>query len=374
MKDLETKIEALREECVECGLCMENCLILTEIDEFPDKIAERKVTAEEAYSCCLCRLCEAVCPQELSPMALFAKGRREAIAEDKINIDEFAYLLPDRENGLQLYRQFHHIDYDDLQKGREQSTTAFFPGCTLLTYTPELLRKIMANLEEAQGPLGFMDDCCAHPLHQMGLDDRAETYQTALRKKMQDHGIHDLILACPNCYNVLKPLLSDLDIRCHTIFEKLGPTTKAGKETTCVIHDVCPDRFDGIFKQQMTEALTKAGYKVVSPEHSGPESTCCGSGGQISHFRPEFRQKLLEDRMELAKAAHGEMVVAPCINCVLNLSELSEETGLPVYHALNLLLDEKPNYGDVKKNAARMYESPEGMEAWYRMQIPPDND
>lgn len=372
MPDDKRLIEEIRENCIECGLCLEGCLIMSELEEMPAQLALREISAEEAYSCCLCGLCEAVCPEGLQPIALFRNGRCQAVQTGAIDVREFSYLMPDRPNGQSAYRAYQNITYDDLLAVNEIATTAFFPGCTMLTYAPELLRTTMDALTETCGPLQLLTECCGHPLRQMGLNRRATNYEQMVCRKMKERGVKDLIIACPNCYYTLRALLADSGIRLHTIFDRLPAGVPAGSTTTCIIHDVCPDRFDGIFKEQMSTALKQAGYTIKEPSNSGNASRCCGSGGQVSHHRPDFREKLLAERLATAEAAGGDLLVCPCMSCVLNLSEKSAE--LPVYHGLNLLLNEKSDYSDVKKRAAAMFETAAGLAIWEEAMAAPDPD
>ena len=368
MSDHLACIEDIRSSCSECGLCAEGCQLLTEIGQSPLEIASRAVTAQEAFGCSLCGLCESVCPQELHPIALFAHGRREVMAAGAIDRDDYCYLMPDRPNGLSAYRQFEQIDYAGL--GTAGSAQVFFPGCTMQTYTPKLLRAAMARLEDANGPVALSLDCCGKPLRQMGLDSRAARYEAQVVKDLQERSTREVIVACPGCYYALKKLLAATDIGVVTVYERMGSVAKTATPAACLVHDTCPDRAGGVFQRQLRDKLKEAGYTIREFEHSGAEARCCGSGGQVSHFRPDFRDTLLTERVAEARRCGGERIVSACASCVLNLSEKSDD--LPVFHGLNLLLGLEEDYSAVKTRAGEMFQTEEGVLLWYEMMAADD--
>lgn len=368
---------SIAEQCIGCGICREDCMLLQEIDEDPAAIALRGPTMDEAYACFLCNQCEAVCPLNLSPGRMFAERREEAVQSGEIDIEEFRYMFPDRPlNIMGMFRRQNKVDYQDLNQ-RTPGKVGFFPGCTMMTYASGMTRKVYQTLAETYPDLVFMPDCCAKPFYQLGMEDRGEKYRTRLKSKINDLGIKLLVTACPSCYYELQEVLAAQGVEIVTVYEALKGSFQSRKDleakrVKCTIHDSCPDRLEGIFGQQVRAALRDASYEVVEMPHSLDTSFCCGSGGQVSHFRPDFAEEVVKRRLQEAQDTKAEILVAYCLNCVLNLSR--NPSGFTIKHALNLLLDVDEDYDGLKNRVQEMFSGPDGEEIWQEIMAEPERN
>lgn len=366
---------SITEQCIACNLCCEDCLLLEEIGEDPAAIAARGATVDEAYACFLCGQCEAVCPVNLSPGKMFASRRKDAVQAGEIDIDEYRYMFPDRPlNVMSMFRQLNKIDYQDFNQ-TSPGRVGFFPGCTMLTYAPDLTRKVYAALTEIYPDLVFVTDCCGKPLSQLGTQLRAEKSRHHINNKLNHLGIKHLVTACPNCFYELQEVLEDQEIKVVTVYEILkGPIQNQPspgiKPAKCTVHDSCPDRFQEIFGQQVREALRKANYEVLEMAHNHATTFCCGSGGQVSHFRPDFTGRVIDRRLQEAQDTGAEILVAYCLSCVLNFCK--NPSGLKVKHALNLLFDVDEDYDGLKNKAKEMLAGPDGEEIWLQIMAEPE--
>jgi Fe-S oxidoreductase len=353
----------IKENCIECGLCADSCAFLTEIGQSPLTMAKRGITVSEAFSCSLCGVCEAVCPQGYSPRKVFADRRNEALKDGEFDIDEYRYMFPDRRNNMMnVFRKYCGIDYSDIDSFSEVET-CFFPGCTLMTYSPGLTRSIFDHLKKSCGCLGMWTECCGKPLDQMGLQQRFKDTQERLRKFVQDHNVKRIIVACPGCYYDLLEVFQSCNVVIQTVYEVLNFINKEpneGKQYT--IHDACPDRFTGKFGEEVRQALKQCNFSIVEMKHTRANTICCGSGGQISHFRPDLTEQLVKLRQDEAKQAGADILVGYCLSCVLKYNK--KNTDVPVTHALNLLLGVKEDFKGAKERANEMVSGPDGEKKW----------
>jgi hypothetical protein len=132
-----------------------------------------------------------------------------------------------------------------------------------------------------------------------------------------------------------------------------------------------PVRTDsGIFGKQVRAALHNASYPVVEMEHNLDTTFCCGSGGQVSHFRPDLAEEVVERRLQEAQDTGAEILVAYCLSCVLNFCK--NPSGLKVKHALNLVLGVDEDYDGLKKKAQEMLAGPDGNEIWQQIMSEPE--
>lgn len=371
LKESKAK-DSITDNCTACGACRQECLLLEEIGEDPTAIARRDIASEEAFSCSLCQLCQAVCPEGLYPGGMFAEGRAAAIEEGCFPIADYRYLFPDRKiNSCSLYREKYGISYDDLPVDRE-AQAAFFPGCTLLTYSPRLTRASFLRLQSSWPSLALLLDCCGKPLYQMGLVDRGSSYTRYLKEKLAQLGVKSLITACPNCYYQLKGDLEAGGVEVKTVYEAwrgnpgaLSSEAQAMAVVPVTVHDSCPDRFEGIFGAEARRLLRGLGLDLKEMAHNRKETLCCGSGGQVTHFRPELAEAVTKRRLEEAEASGAEMLVGYCLSCVLNFAKF--DSSLKVKHLLNLVLGVDEDYARVKSRAQALFEGPEGEENWERL-------
>lgn len=362
---MENKVRELADKCIECGLCGKSCPLLAELGESPGKVAARGATAWEAFSCALCGSCEAVCPAGLSPKDLFAAGRRAAVAAGEFKVDDYRYLFPDRENNLMnVYRRSSGIDYGDIA-AKGEAASCFFPGCTLMTYAPELTREVYARLRDGRGCDGVIVECCGKPLTQLGLPQRASAAAGRLLASLGEHRVRELIVACPGCYYELRPLLADTGIILRTVYEAIEPPAAAATGGLCTVHDSCPDRFEGIFGRQVRELLAGCGFSTVEMAHCKENTSCCGSGGMISTFRPDFTAELVGRRLAEARATGAGLLVSYCVSCTAKFAAAAD--GIRADHALSLLLGRRDDFAAAKKRMAAMLEGPGGAELWARV-------
>ena len=353
----------ISEKCVSCGLCSNCCSLLTEIRQSPLVMEQRGITAIEAFSCSLCGACETACPQGCSPKKMFADRRNEAVRTGEIDIAEYRYLFPDRKNNvMNAYRDYCGTNYHDLNSFNEIET-CFFPGCTLMTYSPDLTRGIFANLKASGNCQGMWTDCCGKPLEQLGLQQRFIETQKRLIKFVQDHQIKRIIVACPGCYYNLLNVFPTGKVVIQSVYEVLNfPKPAAGKDHYYTIHDSCPDRFNGKFGSEVRQALHQCHFSMVEMIHNRKNTICCGSGGQLAHFRPDLTEQLVKLRQTEARQAGADVLVGYCLSCVLKYD--NQESGIPVTHALNLLLGLKEDFRGAKKRARDMISGPEGEKKW----------
>ncbi|QDR81673.1 (Fe-S)-binding protein [Sporomusa termitida] len=358
-------MDMLAKDCVECGKCTALCQFLAQTGESPARIAGRGASVTEAFSCSLCGACEAVCPLGLSPRQLFACRREEAVRQGEFDSNEYRYLFPDRPNNvMNMYRRCYGVDYGDIENAGSGGTW-FFPGCTLLTYSPGLTRAVFYRLQADVDCRGFWTACCGKPLRQLGLRPRAEALQGQLQEFLQQHNITRVITACPGCYYELEPVFQACNVSVRTVYEmlKLAPTDRNSK-IKCTVHDACPDRFARRFGRQVRQALAQAGFSLREMQHSGAQAICCGSGGQLSHFRPDLTEQLVQARLAEARQSGADILIGYCLSCVL---KLEGKAAMPVTHALNVLLAISEDFKGAKARAGQMLAGAAGERLWAEM-------
>ena len=95
------------------------------------------------------------------------------------------------------YRAIYGVGYPEFvslaqaaEHGPGLADTVFFPGCSLVSYAPELTRKVGRWLTAAGVSWALSDDCCGSPLMSAGLFDRAAALRGRILEQMRAAGRH----------------------------------------------------------------------------------------------------------------------------------------------------------------------------------------
>ena len=109
----ERDLDALLEDCTQCGLCREVCIVET--------LGAHSITSllcgEEQYSswlCSSCWRCQEVCPQGVDIHAIIMEKRREeepppGHEANLVNVLSFGYALP-VDDSIDDLRHFHGLE------------------------------------------------------------------------------------------------------------------------------------------------------------------------------------------------------------------------------------------------------------------------
>jgi fumarate reductase (CoM/CoB) subunit B len=353
------KIEQFSAACTGCGACSRNCFMLDEASMHVGAIAHQVLTRQTlekvfdlVWNCALCGLCSQKCPLNLEPALIMEQIREVLISrqENQTFMSETTSMQVDRVwNYFSLYRDTYAISYDGLK--RDQYDTFFIPGCSLSCFAPSLIRKAFQWLEEQGIEVGFSDTCCSKPLSSLGLKQRADQMLEALRNKMKNEKIKQIITSCPNCHRTFKEYFAGSIevVSIFTLLEKAGVRIETSGTTS--VHDPCPDRNDKTARETVRSLLQG---EAVEMEHYGRQTLCCGSGGIVSLFSPDICERRAAIRMIEQDECGADVCVTTCLACSHRLNR-SGEQGRAV-HLLELVFGESVNYDEVATRSRQMWE------------------
>lgn len=279
------------DNCIHCGKCTKNCSFLS---KYNTDIGNTEKLQELAYHCFLCGKCSEVCPVGIDGRGIVLNMRQE-ITEKAGKVPEKGYdmLLLEKKN--YLFRNYRHA-----------GKSALFPGCNFPSFYPETTKKLISILDEHG--IGVIFDCCGKPVAELGLKEREEKIIADMEKRLQQAGVTELIMACPNCYHFLKGRLIGVSI--ISVYEKLGELG-IGKEIEKDISVFlpCPDRREKELLEKI-EPFIAGEVKIIT------EASCCGLGGCSSIKEPELAKGMAES---LRQAGYEE-ICTYCGSCAGNLT------------------------------------------------------
>ena len=140
-------------------------------------------------------------------------------------------------------------------------------------------------------------------------------------------GAESVVTSCPGCTIGLRKIngIEPLHIIEH-LYESKGIShlrfRPSSHEIRIALHEPChlkrvvgPHVID--YAHQILSAIP--GVKVVDMEGS---SECCGGGGGVASGYPALAAKQAASKVQNARYARADILIAPCPFCVLNLSHV----------------------------------------------------
>jgi len=320
----------MAKECTSCGECVHTCVFLQQ-QGTPAAIATRGKAESNllsAFGCSLCGLCDAVCPEQLSPSAMFISMRQEAQAATLVDLKTYSpWLNYEKLGGFALFRR------DIIPAG---CSTVFFPGCSLPGTRPDSVRGLYRLLTQHDPAIGLVLDCCGKISHDLGLSERFNMLFAKLANRLKHKGVTRILTACPGCSKILRKYGQNFEV--VSVYEAL--LKGQGAENSVIIdsernpvvvtiHDPCPARFDVNQQQAVRQLATSCGYRIEELPSSGSHTRCCGQGGMVEGCVPGTVKK--EATMIGAEAA-GRPLVSSCGACCDTLGSVT-----PTVHIADLL-------------------------------------
>lgn len=258
--------EKLTETCIHCGCCAAVCGFLKKYRLDLQGFAEHP---ELAYHCFLCGDCCRVCPRDISGREVALAMRRENVENNGGRIAEKGYAALIAEKKNYLFRN---------QKAADRRSV-LFPGCNFPSFFPETTEYLVKLLKET-ADIGVLYDCCGKPISELGLAKEDAHGLAALKKRLADLGIEEIIVLCPNCYHFLKPRL---EIPVVSIYGKLAELNLGGKITEDKAHLFvpCPDKGTLELEKSLLPFFTGETENIRGIQ-------CCGLGGCAAGKEPEI--------------------------------------------------------------------------------------
>jgi Fe-S oxidoreductase len=347
---------------------------------------------EVVYNCQMCGACDTSCKYSMDMEVI------EPINEIRISCVESGHTNPALERVINNLRKKGTMvpgakaRRGDWAKGldlkdftREKVDVIYHVGCQtsfnpdmwkLAQGTAKLLKKAGVNF----GIGGANELCCGGRAYQMGYKadflKQAEANLEAIRKS----GAKTLVTGCAEGYFTFKVLYDKYNLKgklevLHTseymarlIQEgKLKPTKKV--EMTVTYHDPChlgrqgepyihwkgkeiigqvrtfdpPKEYRrgtyGIYEPPRDVLKSITGLKLVEMDRIKEYSWCCGAGGGVGEFNPEFSMWTALERIKEAENTGASAIVTACPWCIKNFNEAIAQKGsnLKVFDVIELL-------------------------------------
>ena len=329
-------------QCTQCGSCTEACTSLEAADmtlgeiatallraerdanskeELYARIAENPQLIQAVRSCFFCTTCKNTCFAHNDVCKLIYHARVDFQRLGLIPRDAWSSVQVDQEWDIfSAYRAIYGMDLTDLTRhvtteehGAETDCElAFFPGCSMAAYAPDLTREICAAVEELGGKTTLIDHCCGSPLKSAGFYDRAEALCDRIANELKSSGAKRLICVCPCCANEMVPTIARHGLNIETVrlaafLTEHGFIPKRDlPQTPLCLSKSCQDR-DGSYLEETCAVLG------IDPQTPTVFKGCCGAGGAVGAYDPDRQAQQATNKLSLAQS--GSTVISMCPTC-----------------------------------------------------------
>jgi Fe-S oxidoreductase len=283
------QIAQVRSTCTDCPRCVAECTFLKKYGT-PGKIAGGYDPADsrwltKAFECSLCDLCTAVCPAGLNPAEMFLEMRREAVEQDAAPFPEHNTMLAYEKRGTSKKFSWYSLP--------ENCHTILFPGCTLTGTRPDTLMALNKYLKNNNPGLGIVLDCCCKPSHDLGRQTFFNDMFSEMRTYLIDHGVNNIITACPNCYKMFTNYGSPLEVT--SVYEVMAaygiPETSPSVEMpTISVHDPCVLRKETFIHDAVRQLAKACGFKTSEMTHSKKTPCAVAKAELCALFRRNYQK------------------------------------------------------------------------------------
>lgn len=400
--DALVQFSARQLTCSHCGKCTRRCAVLRDPgldigrvsaeydrlaalppDELPGALMALLTEDFPLYNalrqCCFCGYCTAECPHHVHAPEDMRPWRELFMRTDIMPPADSRLVAVDEEwHIFSAYRAIHGIGYADLlslqaaaEGGPGLADTLFFPGCSLVSYAPEVVRAVGAWLTESGVAWALGDACCGSPLMSAGLFERASELRARIVAQMQQAGITRMVTVCPGCAEEfaddmpagmsIVPLPELME---RLVAERAAQGLPSGftplERESLTFFDSCHDRADGRNARAIRRLMRAhlPGARQAEMEHTKRQTLCCGAGGAVASYDAELTDDRVWQVIAEARATGVQTVVTMCPTCTYTLAQANlsaPEKGMDSKHYLELLFGVQIDWAQVFDQLGSMW-------------------
>lgn len=347
--------------CVHCKRCTTRCEVLDQPDldiglveegyddivalapeDRPAAVLDLVGRHPELYHalrrCCFCGYCTSTCQTHMLAPERMRDWRELFMQAGLMPPDDSKLVMVDSEwHIFSAYRAIYGIAYPEFTSLREAAEhgpgladTVFLPGCSLVSYAPDLTRAVGRWLDDVGVAWALSDDCCGSPLMSAGLFDRAEALRAKILEQVKAAGIRRILTVCPGCGEEFQEMMGgEVDIvPLPELLVELNATLPVREPSfpppaSITFFDSCHDRFDNrhgtAIRRLMRLRYPEAAHREM--DHSRKGTLCCGAGGAVAGYDDDITQKRVWRIIDEARATKAETLITACPTCTYTVAQ-----------------------------------------------------
>ena len=350
--------EAIKEviaPCYQCGTCSATCPTAHAMDYSPRalwRLAElgqfdEILKSNTFWMCTACYSCTVRCPREV-PISETMRQLRERYIDEEVGplqggLGAMLAALATTRNVANEPNDTRLIWSDNLperppQLETRQAEVLYFIGCVGALFpqtyaVPQSFVQILGSAGVDYTVLGGEEWCCGYPVYGAGRKERLFELAEHNMARLAETGAKMLVTTCPSCYYTWHHLypevlghaapaevLHSTEFLANLIAE--GRLTLGPIEDVVTYHDPCDlGRKSGVFDapRQILHHIPGLVFNEM-PQH-GPNSLCCGGGGDIAMYAGDVVADVAQRRMHQAQAVEARTMISACQQCKRTLAD-----------------------------------------------------
>lgn len=352
-----------------------------------DLVGSRPEVFQALRRCCFCGFCTAQCQTHMTAPERMRDWRELFQRAGYMPAGDAALVKVDEQwHIFSAYRAVYGIEYPEFASlawaaysGPGVADTLFFPGCSLVSYAPELTRKVGNWLTSIGTKWALSDACCGSPLMSQGMFDRAQALREGILEQMRAAGITRMLTVCPGCGDEFRDLMGDeIDIVPLPEFilehkdalleaRKSMEPTVTGSIPSVTFFDSCHDRTDGrhgvAIRALMDAILPDADKREL--DHHQRDTLCCGAGGAVASYDPDVTSRRVWRVIAEGHKTRANTMITMCPTCAYTITQACLERpdkAIRNHHYLELLFEEPIDWKTVFDQLGSMWTGEYG--AW----------
>jgi len=310
---------------------MARCLDLVEIE--PDEMMQHAL-----YTCMLCGSCEDRCypVKQIHPLWVIQLMREQAIADEWAPLEYFAEMIGNMEKtdnpyGVTADKRVAWAKGIKIKDAlAEKVEWLLFVGDDYSSFdslAPRMkaVAKVLTAAGVDFGTLGAEEVSSGSALLHIGDRDFFETFANANLDKFEQAGVSKIVTADCHAYSVIKEeytkaaeleVVSFAEMAASLIRDgKLKPSEKV--KIKAAYHDPCRlGRRSGVMDEPREVLAAIDGLELVEFERARKNALCCGGGGSVFFWEPEFARWVTNERLFEAEHVGAKAIITSCPICV----------------------------------------------------------
>lgn len=329
--------------------------------------------------CCFCGHCTAACLRHIGAPDHMRAWRELFMRANLMPPDDSKLVMVDNEwHIFSAYRAIYGIAYLEAvtldaaaEYGHGWVDTLFFPGCSLVSYAPEVVQAAGAWLTDSGVKWALSDACCGSPLMSAGMFERAHDLREGVIQKMQKAGITRMVTICPGCADEFRPdMPADIELvpLPELLLQLADARVTAGEPSgfnpmpleSLTFFDSCHDREDTRNAKALRQLFAQFVPEAAQAEmdHAKRGTLCCGAGGAVGSYDAGITDERVWRVIGEAKRTGADTLITMCPTCTYTVAQacLANPTeGIQNLHYLEALFGVKIDWTQVFQQLGDMW-------------------
>ena len=333
---------------------MARCLDLVEIE--PDEMMQHAL-----YTCMECGSCDDRCypVKQLHPLWVIQLLREQAVQDEWAPLEYFSGMLENMEKtdnpyGVPADKRAAWEKGMDIKNALDEKVEwLLFVGddySSFASLTPRIqaVARVLTAAGVDFGTLGSEEVSSGSALLNIGDRDFFETFANANLDLFEKAHVSKIVTADCHASSVIKEeytkaveleVMSFAEMAAGFVADgKIKPTKQV--KMKAAYHDPCRlGRRSDVFEEPRAVLAAIPGLELVEFERARKNALCCGGGGSVFFWEPDFARWVTKERLFEAEHVGAEAIITSCPICVRMFEDAIAEkkSDMKVYDLAEIL-------------------------------------